>query len=165
MHAFTDDEDENEDCNDMIAEDQNEDSILEDMTISLNHTDMTPTPYQDANGSTTRLESQIELDEELHLSPVKFYYSHNDPGQYSIGHTPDLPEENYTPTQRAMSSSLIDEEDKLPIIQERIWDETNNIEEVEEEKEEKFREGFDGKNLNDTFQKEFLETTIHNVST
>ena len=58
------------------------------MTISFNHTDnMTPiaTPYQDANGTNTRLESQIELDEELHLSPVKFYYSHNDPGQYSIG--------------------------------------------------------------------------------
>ena len=63
---------------------------------------MTPiaTPYNDTNG-----QSQMELDEELHLSPVKFYYSHNDPGQYSIGHTPDL-DEDVSPIQRASSYSV-----------------------------------------------------------
>ena len=112
----------------MGGDDQNEDSILEDMTISFNHTDMTPiaTPYQEANGSTTRLESQIELDEELNLSPVKFFYSHNDPGQYSIGHTPDLLEENNTPTQRALSSSLKEEDSKLSVIKEGISDKQND---------------------------------------
>ena len=108
---------------------------------------MTPiaTPYQDANGTNTRLESQIELDEELHLSPVKFYYSHNDPGQYSIGNTPDLQEESYTPIQRVSSSSLRDEDSKLS-AQEGMGDAIKNLSDVEEEEEDKLTDAIDKNN-------------------
>ena len=106
---------------------------MEDVTISFPYTDMTPiaTPYNDGNG-----QSQMELDEELHLSPVKFYYSHEDPGQYSIGHTPDL-NENVSPIQRAISSSLTEEENKLPVIPEGTTCEmARNLTDVKEEEEE-----------------------------
>ena len=126
---------------------------MEDVTISFQCNDITPiaTPYNDANGlrmESSRMESedanatpynghsQMELDEELHLSPVKFFYSHNDPGQYSIGHTPDL-NENDSPSQRAISSSFSEEESKLPVIPEGTsYEMENNLADVKEEEEE-----------------------------
>ena len=117
------------------TEEQNDDSLMEEVTITYPCSEFTPsaTPYHEKNENEN---SHLDLDDEMKISPVKFYYEHEDPGQYSIGNTPDNNDQDMSPsTHRAFSSSLKDEENKLSIIPEGIINDMDtNLDEEHEDK-------------------------------
>ena len=143
------------------TEEQNDDSLMEEVTITYPCSEFTPsaTPYHEKNENEN---SHLDLDDEMKISPVKFYYEHEDPGQYSIGNTPDNNDQDMSPsTHRAFSSSLKEEENKLSIIPEgRINDMDTNFDEEHEDKISTYIDRSDIKDASDSSLKSDIDEKV-----